>query len=118
MMHYGMNEHFVPNMTGKRVSFQVQPYEHGVGTLTKITPRKITTREFLPGRGRAEVTYEVFDLDVLVEEGAHCGAFYCGVPVSGFKPTNGQTRRVTGVTYGEIVAAVNEDKTIIIARCG
>ena len=115
---YSLNENFAPNMTGKRVKYDVQPYSHGEGVITKITPRKITVTEFLPGRGKAIITYEVFDLHILVEEGSRCGVFWGGVPVARFKSTTGNTEFISGVTYGQIHDAVSKHRPIVISRCG
>jgi hypothetical protein len=113
------NEAFIPNMTGKTVSFDVQPYERGTGTITKITGREIKTREFCPRRGRIDVTYECFDLEVEVETGSKTGALLSGVPVSGtVKDTAGKLAFITGVGYGQLRDAVVDGKTIVIARCG
>lgn len=113
------NEHFIPNMTGKRVRFDVQPYERGVGTIVKITGREIKTTDFCPRRGRIDVTYECFDLEIEVEEGSKTGALYGGVPVRGtVHDTSGKLAFVAGVNYGELARAVNNGETIVKATCG
>lgn len=112
------NGHFIENMTGKTVSFDVQPYEGGTGTIESMTPRMIDTVEYLPGRGKCAIRYECYDLAIRVTEGSKNGAFYCGVPVSKAKDTAGQLAYISGIRYGQIERAVNHGETIIIARCG
>lgn len=114
-----MNEAFIPNMTGKEISFDVQPYQRGKGIMSKITGRKITVSEFNSNQGRTLVTYEVFDVEVSVSEGRLNGALSCGVPVPGtIHDLAGKTVTLIGVDFGQIYRATSEGKTIVIARCG
>lgn len=114
-----MNEAFAENMTGKTVSFDVQPYEHGRGTITKVTPRQVKAREFSAENGTKFVTYECFDLEIAVDEGSHTGALLCGVPVRDtVKSTAGQVRTVIGVSYGQLYRAVEKCELIVRVCCG
>lgn len=113
------NEHFIENMTGKTISFDVQPYERGTGKIAKMTPRMVEHVEYLPRRGKAIVKYEVYDIEVEVEAGSKTGALWGGVPVNGtVKDTAGKVAFVTGCTYDDIRLAATEGKTIVQARCG
>lgn len=114
-----MNGHFIENMTGKTVSFDVQPYERGTGKIVKMTPRIIKGREHLPGRGTCLVEYEVYDIEVDVAEGRKVGALWGGVAVSGtVHDTTGKTAHITGCSYGDIYQAAEKGRPIIQARCG
>jgi hypothetical protein len=116
-----MNESFIPNTVGKTVSFEVQPYRHGTGKVVAMRGRVITVSEFSRQKGRARVTYEVFDVDVLVSEGGEVGAFSCGVAVPGTgRDLAGRTVTLIGVDFGQVHAAAHADnpQPIIIARCG
>lgn len=113
------NEHFIENMIGKTISFDVQPYEHGTGVIQSMKPRMIKTNKFDRHYGNTNVEYEVFDINVLLEQGTKIGALYCGVPVQGsVKDTAGKTSTINGVTYGEVCDAVQKGRCIIQARCG
>ena len=114
-----LNEAFASNMTGKTVSFDVQPYERGTGIIRKLTERRVKTTKFCPHNGRMIVEYDCFDLEVEVTEGSSTGALWGGVPVNGtVKDKAGETAFITGVTYGQIYNAVTNGQTIVIARCG
>ena len=114
-----MNGHFIENMTGKVISFDVQPYERGTGRIVKMTPRIIKTREHIPGRGTCLVEYEVFDIAVEVSEGRSVGALYGGVPLATtVRDTAGKTTHISGCSYGDIYHAVENGRTVVQARCG
>lgn len=113
------NDHFIENMTGKEVIFDVQPYEHGNGIITKMTPRMIKGREFCPHRGQMNIEYEVFDITIGVSEGRRVGALWGGVAVQGtIHDQAGKITHISGVTRGQIYQAVEKGQTIVIARCG
>lgn len=114
-----INEAFIPNMTGKTVAFDVQPYRSGRGTIKTMTPRLVKHTEFVAGRGRQRVEYEVYDLEIAVETGCEVGALVCGVPVRDtMRSLGGQTTTLIGITYGEIYEAVEKNRTIVKAICG
>ncbi len=114
-----LNEHFAKNMTGKTVSFDVQPYERGTGVIRSITERRIKTTDYCPRRGKMIVEYDTFDLDIEVTEGSATGALWGGVAVAGtVKDKVGQMTHIMGVNRGQIYAAVEKGETIVIARCG
>lgn len=114
-----LNEHFAENMLGKRVSFAVQPYSSGTGTIAKITPRMVEHKDFQSERGGVWVRYETYDLDIACEDGREVGALICGVPVrSTIDDLAGRTHSIAGVSRGQIYRAVEKGETIVIARCG
>lgn len=113
------NEHFIENMTGGTVKFDVQPYERGEGVIKSIKPRMVDTVDHCPRRGKMAVKYECYDLEVEVVEGSKTGALYGGVPVAGTtRDQAGKTTWIYGVGYGELRKAVKEGETIVQARCG
>lgn len=113
-----MNESFAQNMTGQTIAFDVQPYRSGKGTTTAVVPRRIKVAEFDPEKGRTLVEYEAFDVTVQVAEGREFGGFSCGVPISPARDLAGQTVQLVGVRYGDLLRAVRDARTIVIARCG
>ena len=118
-MQQSVNEAFAENMVGMKVRFDVQPYCHGVGIISKCTPRVITAKRFMMDLGRVEITYEVFDVVVNVLRGARVGALSAGVPVPGtIHDMIGRPYDLTGLTFGELSDATRRGKTIVIARCG
>ena len=119
-MNNSMNECFADNMLGKTVKFDVQPYSHGQGVLSKVTPRRIiVSNKFMLPYGQVVLTYEVFDLEVTVTSGTSVGALSAGVPVPGtIRKTDGKVEHLIGVSYEKLYDAVNRGFTIIIATCG
>lgn len=114
-----LNGHFIENMTGKVISFDVQPYERGTGKIVKMTPRIIKVREHLPRRGTCLVEYEVYDIVVEVTEGRKVGALWGGVAVAGtVHDTAGKTAHISGCSHGDIYEATEKGRTIVQARCG
>lgn len=114
-----MNEAFCDNMMGKRVSFDVQPYYCGSGTIQSIKPRRVKVTEFLPDRGRTVMEYECFDVSIAVDEGTSVGALSCGVPMQGtVRDMAGTSLPISGLSYGQVYRAVEKGQTIVQVRCG
>lgn len=111
------NEYFAENMTGKTISFNVQPYRHGKAVITKITPRVVKVSEFEPRRGRVLVEYEVFDLELDMLEGKETRSLIGGVP-QGWHDLAGKTETLTGITFSQLWEAAEKGVTIIQAICG
>ena len=114
-----MNDHFIENMIGQRISYDVQPYSRGTGVIAEMHPRIIKDRVWDGRKGRMNIEYEVYDIVVAVESGSHTGALTCGVPVPGTtRDEAGKKTTIIGVDYGQAHDAAVNGKTIIIARCG
>ncbi|USM11503.1 hypothetical protein vBCbaSRXM_58 [Citromicrobium phage vB_CbaS-RXM] len=115
-----LNEAFPKNMIGKTVKFDVQPYSRGEGKIVVCEPRRIkNVRMIDPTHGTMLVEYDVYDIEVAVEEGSEVGALWGGVPVaSTVRETKGRVVSVTGVTKRQLQSATAYGETIVIARCG
>src|SRR5687768_16646784 len=113
-----MNEAFATNMTGKEVSYDVQPYYRGRMLITKITPRTVkNVSGFDAEKGRTYTTYECFDVEGTVISGSETPALIGGVPIS-HKKTDGQQVVVTGCSFGQVYRAVEKGETIVKVCCG
>jgi hypothetical protein len=113
-----LSEHFAHNIFGKTVSYDIQPYEHGTGTIVGIKTREIKIKTWVPGYGTSWVTYEVFDLELELTSGSHQGAFWGGVAVGKSRDLAGTRRFVNGVRRPQLGEAVFDNRTIVQATCG
>lgn len=113
------NGHFIQNMIGKTVSFDVQPYRHGKGTIAAIKAREVTVTRFQAPNGQTTMTYDVFDVTIDCEEGRSVGALWGGVPVQGTVRTMAGTQtQIVGVSYFDLYDAAEKGKIIVQVCCG
>jgi hypothetical protein len=113
-----LNDHFIENMIGKTLKFDMQPYERGVGTIKSMTPRIVKDKKFDSHYGYMLVEYEVYDVVISIDQGSSTGALLSCVPVRGTTRDTAGSEAHISATYGEINNAIQFDRVLIQARCG